>query len=154
MLQLLNELEAGASVDGDLPLGETLPTPVPRLHHEGDSARRAAIGGHPAEAAREAPSRRHAQALMTVDLGPFLAAVPDAVVERLRGARRVLAVGHENPDADTLGATLGVVSIVEALGAGRPTPSARTRFRRSTTSCRASNASGPTPIPTPSTTCS
>jgi ribosome-binding factor A len=37
VLQLLNELEAGASVDGDLPLGETLPTPVPRLHHEGDS---------------------------------------------------------------------------------------------------------------------
>jgi ribosome-binding factor A len=37
VLQLLNELEAGASVDEDLPLGETLPTPVPRLHHEGDS---------------------------------------------------------------------------------------------------------------------
>ncbi len=28
----------------------------------------------------------------------------------------MLAVGHENPDADTLGATLGVVRIVEALG--------------------------------------
>ena len=53
---------------------------------------------------------------MTIDLGPFLDAVPDLVVERLRGARRVLAVGHENPDADTLGATLGVVSLVEALG--------------------------------------
>ena len=33
-----------------------------------------------------------------------------------RGARRVLAVGHENPDADTLGAALGVVPLVEALG--------------------------------------
>ncbi len=53
---------------------------------------------------------------MTVDLAPYLHAVPDAVVERLRGARRVLAVGHENPDADTLGATLGIVRIVEALG--------------------------------------
>lgn len=53
---------------------------------------------------------------MTVDLGPFLDAVPASVVARLRGARRVLAVGHENPDADTLGATLAVVSIVEALG--------------------------------------
>ena len=53
---------------------------------------------------------------MTVDLSPFLPAVPDAVLERVRGARRVLAVGHENPDADTLGATLGIVAIVEALG--------------------------------------
>ena len=32
------------------------------------------------------------------------------------GARRVLAVSHENPDADTLGATLAIVRIVEALG--------------------------------------
>jgi ribosome-binding factor A len=37
VLQLLNELEAGATVDGDLPLGETLPTPVPRLQHDGDA---------------------------------------------------------------------------------------------------------------------
>jgi phosphoesterase RecJ-like protein len=58
---------------------------------------------------------------MTIDLSPFLAAVPDIVVERLRGARHVLAVGHENPDADTLGGTLGVVAIVEALG-GRADP--------------------------------
>jgi len=50
---------------------------------------------------------------MTVDLSPYLAAVPDVVVERLRGARRVLAVSHENPDADTIGATLGVVRLVE-----------------------------------------
>ena len=53
---------------------------------------------------------------MTVDLTPYLAAVPDAVVDRLRGARRVLVVSHENPDADTLGAALGVVQLVEALG--------------------------------------
>ena len=53
---------------------------------------------------------------MTVDLGSYEACVPDVVVERLRRARRVLAVSHENPDADTLGATLGVVRIVEALG--------------------------------------
>lgn len=50
------------------------------------------------------------------DLAPFLGAVPDAVAARIQAARRVLAVGHENPDADTLGATLGVVAIVEALG--------------------------------------
>jgi phosphoesterase RecJ-like protein len=49
-------------------------------------------------------------------LAPYLDDVPAVVVERLRGARRVLAVSHENPDADTLGATLGVVALVEALG--------------------------------------
>jgi phosphoesterase RecJ-like protein len=53
---------------------------------------------------------------MTVDLSPYLATVPDVVVERLRGARRVLAVSHENPDADTVGATLGVIRLVERLG--------------------------------------
>jgi phosphoesterase RecJ-like protein len=53
---------------------------------------------------------------MTVDLTPYLDAVPDVVIERLRAARRVLAVGHENPDADTLGATLSIVRIVEWLG--------------------------------------
>lgn len=58
---------------------------------------------------------------MTIDLAPFLPAVPDLVAERLGGGHRVLAVGHENPDADTLGATLGVVRIVEALG-GRADP--------------------------------
>ena len=41
----------------------------------------------------------------TVDLGPLARdAVPAAVLERLGGARNVLAVSHENPDADTLGA--------------------------------------------------
>ena len=53
---------------------------------------------------------------MTVSLEGYLDAVPPAVVERIRGARRVLAVSHENPDADTLGATLGVVRLVEAMG--------------------------------------
>jgi phosphoesterase RecJ-like protein len=53
---------------------------------------------------------------MSVDLEPYLAAVPQVVVDRLAAARRVLAVSHENPDADTLGATLGVVRLVEALG--------------------------------------
>ena len=53
---------------------------------------------------------------MTVDLGPYLDAVPQAIVDRLRGARHVLAVSHENPDADTLGATLAIVRLIEALG--------------------------------------
>jgi bifunctional oligoribonuclease and PAP phosphatase NrnA len=58
---------------------------------------------------------------VTVDLAPFTAAVPDEVVARLRAARCVVAVGHENPDADTLGATLAVATLVEALG-GRADP--------------------------------
>ena len=53
---------------------------------------------------------------MTLDLSTYVDAVPDAVADRVRGARRVLAVSHENPDADTVGATLGVVRIMEALG--------------------------------------
>ena len=52
-----------------------------------------------------------------IDLTPWLGAVPDVIVERLATARRVLAVGHENPDADTLGATLAVCRLVERLGA-------------------------------------
>jgi len=57
---------------------------------------------------------------MTTFLEPYLADVPAEVVARLRGARRVLAVSHENPDADTLGAALGVAAIVEHHG-GRAT---------------------------------
>jgi ribosome-binding factor A len=37
VLQLLDELGSGAVRDDDLPLGETLPTPVARLHHDGDT---------------------------------------------------------------------------------------------------------------------
>jgi ribosome-binding factor A len=36
VLHLLDELSQGAAPETDLPLGETLPTPVPRVHHEGD----------------------------------------------------------------------------------------------------------------------
>jgi phosphoesterase RecJ-like protein len=54
------------------------------------------------------------------DLAVLAAAVPDGVVERLGAARSVLAVGHENPDADALGAALAVAMLVEAQG-GRAT---------------------------------
>ncbi len=56
-----------------------------------------------------------------IELGPFAQAVPEATLATLRAARTVLAVGHEHPDADTLGATLAVVRLVEWLG-GRGTP--------------------------------
>ncbi|MEO5918599.1 MAG: bifunctional oligoribonuclease/PAP phosphatase NrnA [Candidatus Limnocylindrales bacterium] len=52
---------------------------------------------------------------MTELLVPWLADVPAAVVERLRTARSVLVVGHENPDADTLGAALALRGILSAL---------------------------------------
>ncbi len=52
-----------------------------------------------------------------IDLTPWLDAVPATVIDRLTNARRVLAVGHENPDADTLGATLAVCRLVEGRGA-------------------------------------
>jgi bifunctional oligoribonuclease and PAP phosphatase NrnA len=52
-----------------------------------------------------------------IDLSPWLGAVPDPVIDRLTSARNVLAVGHENPDADTLGATLAICRLVERGGA-------------------------------------
>jgi ribosome-binding factor A len=37
VLRLLNELEAGRLPEDERPAGESLPTPVPRLPHEGDA---------------------------------------------------------------------------------------------------------------------
>jgi phosphoesterase RecJ-like protein len=51
-----------------------------------------------------------------IDLGPLAEAVPSLVVERIRSARNVLAVGHENPDADTLGSTLAICRLVDLAG--------------------------------------
>ncbi len=56
-----------------------------------------------------------------IDLSPYLAGVPDEVVDRLRPARRVLTVCHENPEADALGAALAVALLVERSG-GVATP--------------------------------
>ncbi len=47
--------------------------------------------------------------------------VPPAVIERITAARNVLTICHERPEADALGAALGVVLAVEHLG-GRATP--------------------------------
>lgn len=43
--------------------------------------------------------------------------VPAPVLARLKAARNALVVTHENPDADTLGAVLGVCLVLEACGA-------------------------------------
>jgi bifunctional oligoribonuclease and PAP phosphatase NrnA len=50
-----------------------------------------------------------------------VAVVPAAVVETIKGARNVLTVCHENPEADALGSALGLALAVEQLGA-RATP--------------------------------
>jgi len=50
-----------------------------------------------------------------------IVAVPTAVVERISGAREVLTVCHENPEADALGSALALALAVEQLG-GRATP--------------------------------
>jgi bifunctional oligoribonuclease and PAP phosphatase NrnA len=57
---------------------------------------------------------------VTIALGDYLGAVPTLVAERIAGARQALIVSHENPDADTLGAALGVARIIEFHG-GRAT---------------------------------
>jgi phosphoesterase RecJ-like protein len=38
------------------------------------------------------------------------------VVDAIRGAQRITAIGHENPDADTLGAALAIRMVGERLG--------------------------------------
>ncbi len=54
---------------------------------------------------------------MTQLLEPSAGAVPATVLDRLSTARNVLIVSHENPDADTLGAALGLRMILAARGA-------------------------------------
>jgi bifunctional oligoribonuclease and PAP phosphatase NrnA len=57
---------------------------------------------------------------VTVDLQREAAAVPAGVIDRIRRARSVLAIAHENPDADTIGASLAIARIVVSRG-GRVT---------------------------------
>jgi phosphoesterase RecJ-like protein len=72
-----------------------------------------------AQSARSAdPSGEHPFAALTAG---DVAAVPDEVVARLRGARRVLTVCHRDPEADALGSALAVALLVEEMG-GRATP--------------------------------
>ena len=49
---------------------------------------------------------------MTMSLDAWSGAVPKSVVDSLTGARNVLVVSHENPDADTLGAAIGIREIL------------------------------------------
>ena len=46
-----------------------------------------------------------------------IASVPQAVIEQIRSARRVMTVCHRDPEPDALGSALGMTLIVEALGA-------------------------------------
>ena len=61
VLHLLSELEAGVDPEAITPVNETLPTPVPRLPHEGDSVAEpdpAAAGEAPKPRKRRPPSSR------------------------------------------------------------------------------------------------
>jgi bifunctional oligoribonuclease and PAP phosphatase NrnA len=64
---------------------------------------------------------RPGRAMLTSLTANDLATVPASVVERIAGAREVLTVCHENPEADALGSALAVALAVEHLG-GRATP--------------------------------
>jgi phosphoesterase RecJ-like protein len=50
-----------------------------------------------------------------------LVAVPQAAIDALRGAQRVLSLCHEKPESDALGSALAVALLVEQLG-GHATP--------------------------------
>ena len=119
VLRLLAELESGASPDEVAPAGESLPTPAGRGTAEEGSADSRARGRR---GKRERPERglEAAPPTMSVDLTPWLDAVPEATAGALTAARNALVVCHENPDADTLGAAIAVGVIVEAHG-GRAT---------------------------------
>ena len=158
VLQLLAELEEGASPTTSPP-GESLPTPVPRLPHEGDAADRSAPAGRRRRAAAPTRDRRTATARrprdrprgppVSVDLAPWLEAVPAAAAEAIAAPATPRRRRHENPDADTLGAALGVAADRRAPRRARRPSSPRTRCRRSTTSCRAWTASARTRTRTP-----
>jgi ribosome-binding factor A len=57
VLQILNDLEAGREPEETAAGGESLPTPVRRLPHEGDAVEEAAPAGPPQERQRK-PGRR------------------------------------------------------------------------------------------------
>jgi phosphoesterase RecJ-like protein len=59
--------------------------------------------------------------LPRVELSEYAASVPDEVLSRLRSARRVLTICHENPEADALGSALATGLLAEYLG-GVATP--------------------------------
>ena len=52
VLRLLHEIEEGATIEPELPIGESLPTPVARLPHEGDLADEPSSAVLPREPAR------------------------------------------------------------------------------------------------------
>ena len=60
VLQLLHELEAGEVRGDDLPLGETLPTPVARVKHDGDLPDDLGAAAKPPETKRQRGKRRPA----------------------------------------------------------------------------------------------
>ena len=64
VLHLLNELEAGDEPPDDTAVGESLPTPVARLPHEGDADRRPTVDR--AASASPAPGVQATRGIATV----------------------------------------------------------------------------------------
>ena len=63
VLQLLHELEAGNGAEPELGVGESLPTPVARLPHEGDSQDEPASAAVPPDPSRRRRTKRTTGAL-------------------------------------------------------------------------------------------
>jgi ribosome-binding factor A len=58
ILHLLDELEAGRTPDDEAPEGETLPTPIVRMHHDGDLSDEPPPAAEPPQPARSRSRRR------------------------------------------------------------------------------------------------
>ena len=59
VLRLLHEIEEGTPAEADLPVGESLPTPVARLPHEGDLPEEPSSAVLPPEPARRRRTSAH-----------------------------------------------------------------------------------------------
>ncbi len=137
VLHVLQELEAGSDPEEISPVTDTLPTPgPPAAAGRRRRARRAVptIGQRQADGPtgrrvkRQSDGHADGGGRTGADGGEpgrwistTLARTPSrlAPLERLRAARHVLAVGHENPDADTLGASSPSRSSSSSSAAGR-----------------------------------
>ncbi len=120
VLQILDELEQGG--EGSVPeLPETLPTPTGVSAIVPVPEPRAEEASHHSGERRDDGARRNRRWALTSLTPEDVAAVPAEVVSRIKGARTVLTVCHENPDADAFGSALAVALAVEELG-GRATP--------------------------------
>ena len=133
VLRLLAELESGGARADDAAPDRRVAAHAGRrgfARDAGGGERRIAppwpprAGQGPARTARIGPGAASAPASRTIDdastCGPGSTPCPTRAANAIAAARHALVVCHENPDADTLGAAIGVAAIVERHG-GRAT---------------------------------